>query len=489
MEIIKIDMKADDNKIAKGIFWKSLERFGVLGTQFFLRIILARLLAPEHYGLLALMMVFITIANVFVQSGLNTALIQNKDVTEEDYSSVLWVSLGIAGFIYCLIFLTAPAIASVYKMRDIVKPLRVLSLMLFPGALNSIQLAKVSREMDFKKVFYSNLIGSILSGVIGIMVAYNGGGVWALVAQSLLNFCIVCVVMKFTVKMKIRLKCNWTRVKVLFSFGWKLAVSSFLNAIAEDIRSLVIGIKYDADILGNYNQGMQFPQYGINIIQSSISSVILPAMSERQSDKERVKQVMKNTIKLSTYIVFPIMAGMAAISHSFVNIVLTEKWLGCVPYMRLYCLIFSFYPVYTCNLQAINAMGRSDLYLKLEIIKQIYNILLLAIAVFCFRTPFSIALSAAAAIPINLLLNTFYNKELVMYSLSEQIIDFLPSMLTSIVMFTLCYSIEFLGFSSIITICLQVIVGVSFYVFCSLWLKNPLFKKVLSVLKVLMGRR
>ncbi|GFI10148.1 teichuronic acid biosynthesis protein TuaB [Lachnospiraceae bacterium] len=477
-----------NNKIMKGFFWKSLERFGVLGVQFVLRIILARLLDPEHYGILALMMVFITIANVFVQSGFNTALIQNKDVKEEDYSSVFWVSLGIAAVIYGIIFLSAPLIAYIYKMDSIVIPLRVLALMLFPGAVNSVQFAKVSREMDFKKGFYSNLTGCLVSGLAGIIIAYKGGGLWALVIQSILNVCIVCIVMKFTVKLRIRLKCNRGRIKVLFSYGWKLVVSSLLNSVVEDIRSLVIGIKYNSDTLGNYNQGMQLPQYAMNVIQSSVSGVMLPAMSEQQSQKEQAKQIMKNAISLGSYIIFPLMAGIAAVAHSFVDILLTSKWLGCVPYMRIYCLIFAFYPIYTCNLQAINAMGRSDIFLKLEIIKQGYNIIVLTLSVLCFRTPMAIAISAVLCIPISLFINAYPNKKLIDYSLMEQFQDFIPSGIISFVMFIICYFIEFIGFSSIITILIQIVAGVIFYTTASLLFKIPSFEKILVLLKILMKK-
>lgn len=477
------------NKIIKGLFWKTLERVGGLGIQFVIRIILARLLSPEHYGVLTLMMVFITIANVFVQSGFNTSLIQDNDVTEEDYSSVLWVSLSIAAVIYFAIFFTAPLIAQIYKMDIIIEPLRVLALMLFPGALNSVQLAKVSREMDFKKAFYSNLTGNLFSGFIGVLVAYNGGGLWALVVQSLLNVLITCFIMKFTVRLQIRFVCNWSRVKVLFSFGWKLVISSLLNAVTEDIRSLVIGIKYDADILGNYNQGMQFPQYGINIIQGPITSVMLPAMAEKQSAREQAKAVMKNAISLGAYIVFPMMAGMAAIATSFIRILLTDKWIDCVPYMRIYCLIFAFYPIYICNLQAINAMGRSDIFLKLELIKQLYNMAILLVAVFYFKSPMAIAVSAVISIPVNLLVNIFPNKRLLNYSLSEELRDIFPAGILSAFLFGICYSIEYLGLSSIITIGLQIAIGILVYVTASILFRITAFQRIWMLIKQLKQRK
>ena len=238
----------------KALFWKLLERFGVQGVQFILQIVLARLLSPEHYGVLAIMVIFTTLANVFIQNGFNTALIQNKTVTEEDYSSVLWVSLGIATVLYGAIFFTAPAIASFYSMPELISPLRVLAIMLFPGALNSVQLAKVSREMDFKQVFIGNVGAIIISGVAGIVVALLGGGLWALVIYTMLNIFTATIVMQFTTKLKIRFVINWLRIKILFSFGWKLLVSSLIDTLYQDLQALVVGKKYYSATLGYFNR-------------------------------------------------------------------------------------------------------------------------------------------------------------------------------------------------------------------------------------------
>ena len=243
-------------------------------------------------------------------------------------------------------------------------------LMLIPGAFNSVQLAKVSREMDFKQVFRSNIGGVVLSGVAGIILAYCGAGLWALVAQTLLNVVFACTVMFITVKWRPKLVCNLRRVKVLFAFGWKLLVSSLLDTLYQDLRSLVIGKKYDAGTLGYYNRGKQFPQFFISAVNGTVQSVMLPAMSAKQDEPEKVKDLMRSSVTLSSYVIFPMMAGLAAVAPALVELLLTEKWLPCVPYMQIYCFSLAFYPVHSCNLQAINAMGRSDIFLKLEISKR-----------------------------------------------------------------------------------------------------------------------
>ena len=472
-----------NQQIGRGLLWKLLERFGVSGTQFVLQIILARLLDPAHYGVLSIMIIFTTLANVFVQNGFNTALIQNKDVTEEDYSSVLWVSLGISILIYGAIFFGAPLVGAFYDMPDIVVPLRVLALMLFPGALNSVQLAKVSREMDFKKVFYSNMGGILISGAAGIVIALMGGGLWALVAQTMLNIFAACIVMFFTVRLKLRFVCNWHRVKVLFSYGWKLLVSSLLDTLYQDLRSLVIGKKYNSDTLGYYNRGKQFPQFIINAVASTTQSVLLPAMSKQQDDREDLKILTRNSIMISSYIVFPVMAGLAGVATPLISLLLTEKWLPSVPYMQIYCFTLAFYPVHMCNLQAINAMGRSDIFLKLEIVKKGLGIGALLVAVFCFDSPIAIAMTGAFTTVISCFINAYPNKKLIDYSYFEQMRDILPSIAAAVVMLGAVLAVQLLGLGAFATLAVQIALGVAVYVAVSVIFRLEPFRLLLNMLK------
>ena len=472
-----------NNSIGKSFFWKLLERFGVQGIQFVLQIILARILSPEHYGMLSLMIIFTTLANVFIQTGFNTALIQKKDVTEEDYSSVFWVSLGIASLIYVVIFFGAPFIADFYKMPDIISPLRVLSLMLFPGAFNSIQLAIVSRAMDFKKVFYSNVGGIVISGTIGILIAVSGGGVWALVAQTMLNIFVACIVMFLNVKWKPKLVCDLGRVKNLLQFGWKILVSSLLDTLYQDLRSLVIGRKYDSGTLGYYNRGKQFPQFIINAVNGTVQSVMLPAMSAEQDDVAKVKTLTRNSIMISSYIIFPLMAGLAGVAVSLVSLLLTDKWLPSVPYMQIYCFTLAFYPVHSCNLQAMNALGRSDIFLKLEIIKKSIGITALVIAVFCFDSPIAIAMTGVFTTVTSCFINASPNKKLINYSYFEQMRDIMPSFIAAIVMLVAVLSLERLQLGVFMTLILQIIVGIIIYVLISVVFRIEPFRMLLTLLR------
>lgn len=471
------------NNTTKAIGWKMLERFGVQGVQFLLQVILARLLDPEHYGVLSLMLVFTTLATVFVQSGFNTSLIQNKDVTEDDYSSVFWVTLVIAVAIYILFFFSAPLIAIAYKMPDIVAPFRVLALVLFPGTLNSIQIAKVSREIDFKKIFYSNIGAIVISGVAGIAMAYVGLGLWALVAQYILNIVLAAVIMLFCVKWTPKFVCDLKRVKVLFSFGWKLLVSNLINTISQDIRSLVIGLKYSSGTLGFYNRGKHFPQFLTNAINGAVQSVMLPVMAKDQDNKTKVKNLMRTSITVCSYLMFPIMAGLAGIATPLVKILLTDKWLPCVPYLQIYCFTFAFYPVHTCNLQTINAMGRSDVFLKLEIIKRSLSLIALAIALVFFDSPIAIASTGLFTALITCFINAHPNKKLVNYSYFEQMKDILPSFLVSLIMFVCVLLIGTLPLSTYLVMALQILCGMAIYIGVSAITKLQPFMFLLQMVK------
>lgn len=459
------------------------------GTQFLLQIILARLLEPQHYGMLSIMIIFTSLANVFIQTGFNTSLIQSKDVREEDYSSVFWISVGIAVILYGVIFATAPFIATFYEMPELVAPLRVISLILFPGALNSIQLAKVSRELDFKKVFFSNIGAAVVSGIVGIVIAYLGGGLWALVAQSVLNVLIVCLVMMVSVNIKIQFICDLKRVKELFEFGWKILVSSLLDTLYQDLRSLVIGKKYDSGTLGYYNRGKQFPQFIINAVNGAVQSVMLPVMSKEQDDRTQLKNIMRTSISVSAYIIFPMMAGLAGVAEPVVQLLLTDKWLPCVPYLQIYCFTFAFYPVHSCNLQAINAMGRSDIFLRLEIIKKLYGIAVLSIAVFCFDSPIAIAMTGVVTAWIGWFVNAHPNKKLLNYSYIDQIKDLLPQMLMTIIMCVAVLLVGKLECGTLITLIVQVIVGIIVYLLLSIVFKPMPYRMIVAQMKNMRVRK
>lgn len=456
-------MVIDKRKIISSLFWKFFERIGTQLIQFGVSIALARILAPNDFGLVALITILINVANVFVQSGLNTALIQKKDSDDLDFSSVFVVSFGIATAIYLILFFSAPFISDFYNQEGLTPVIRVLSLTLFAGVFNSIQNAYISKHMMFKKLFYRS-IGAILpSGIIGISMALTGFGVWALVGQQLSNILIAVVIMWFTVPWRPSLRFSVSRIKGLFSFGWKLLCSSLLDVGFTNLRGLVIGKCFVPADLAYFNRGDTFPYLAVNNVNASISAVMLPALSSCQDDKQQFKRLMRRSIITSTFIIVPMMAGLAAMSESVVKIVLGDAWLPCVPFVQLCCIMYAFYPLHTSNLSAINAMGRSDIFLKLEIIKKLLGLALLVGSYLYFRTPIGIAYGALVSSLINTFVNVHPNKKLMGYGYLEQLKDIFPSIILSIFMGVLVYALGFIEINIFLKIALQVTTGTIFY--------------------------
>lgn len=453
-----------NNRVIKSLIYKFLNLTSIQVIGFIVSLILARFLTPTEYGTLSLLLIFTNLATIFVQSGLNTALIQKLDADEKDFSTVFWATMGTAVVFYFLLFILAPGISAFYNMPNATIYLRVLGIVLFPGAVNSIQLAKISKEMKFQKLFKSNLVGALSSGVVGISMAYNGFGIWSLIAQQLTNHIMNCTVMFFIVKWRPRFQFSVSRFKKLFSFGWKLLISGLLNSLYNDLRNLVIGKKYDAATLGLYTRGQQFPSVLINNIDGSINSVMLPALSEKQSSREDAKRMMRRSIKTSSFIVWPMMIGLAVVAEPTVRLILTEKWIGCVPYLQVLCLAYAFFPVHTANLQAINAMGRSDVYLRLEIIKKLYGIAILAIAVLCFKSPMAIAISGVISGVISSFVNASPNKRIMGYSYVEQMRDIFPSILLALGMGLVILPLSWLIANDIMLLVCQIVLGVVSYV-------------------------
>ena len=468
------------SRVLSSLIWKLMERSGTQGIQFIVQIVLARLLMPEQFGTIAIVMVFISLARVFVQSGFNTALIQKKDADDVDFSSVFYLSLAIAGFLYFIIYFTAPGIASFYDDEILIPVLRVLSLTLLFGALNSIQNALIARTLMFKKLFISSLGAILISGTFGLLAAYLGLGVWALVIQQLTNQISISIIMWFTVKWRPKWVFSLSRVKTLFSYGWKLLVSSLLTTLYADLRTLIIGRIYTPTTLGYYHRGVQFPKTIVTNIDGSIQSVMLPTLSAHQDNKKRVSNMMRRAVMTSSFLIFPMMIGLAVVAEPLVKIVLTDKWLPAVPFLQIFALSYSLHPIHTANLQAINALGKSDIFLKLEIIKKIIGLIILGISL-----PFGVYALAFGNLAngiISTFVNAYPNKRLLGYSYKEQWLDIMPSLLLALAMGALVYLLNFLRLPTWQVLAMQVCVGVVVYIgFAKIFKINSLNYLILTV--------
>ena len=358
-------------KILNGLIWTYAERMLAQLISLAVTIILARLIEPEEYGAIAIVTVFIAIADAFAINGLGNALIQKKDADHIDFSSVFYFNIGFSILLYWILFVVAIPIADFYSNPILTPVLRVMSIRIPIAAINSVQQAYVSRRMEFKKFFFATLSGTLLSAVLGIVMAYIGYGIWALVAQYMSNTVIDTLVLWIVVKWRPRREFSWKRMKELYSFGWRVLTTSLLITIYGNIQDLIIGKKFSSSDLAYSNRGRQFPSLISTNINTSISKVLFPAISEVQDDIERVKVLTRKAISVGTYILSPILIGLATVSHVFIRILLTDKWLPCVPYLQVMCLVFLLQPIQTASIQAMKALGESRLYLRLEIIKKI----------------------------------------------------------------------------------------------------------------------
>ena len=419
-------------KVAKGVFWKLLENGGAQGIQFVIAILLARMLTPAEYGVVGIIMIFITIANVFVQSGFGTALVQKKQADEMDFSSVCYFEIVLAAGMYGILYLAAPVIASYYEIEELRAIVRVLAVVLFPGAVISVQTAYVSRKMEFRGLFLSTLAASVISGAASIWMAYKGYGVWAMVGQQVMYYGALMMALFLTVSWKPARMYSMERVREMFGFGWKLLCASLLDTIFNNLYGLLIGKIYNEELLGSYNRGEQFPKLIATDLGMAIQAVLLPAFSSRQEDVVRVRQMVRQAIRLSSFVTLPMLLGMFAVADTMVEVLLGEKWLICVPFLRIMCISYCFWPIHITNLQAINAMGRSDIFLRLELVKKGLSLVALGVGM-CFSV-YGMVMIKAVQDFLCTFVNAAPNRKLLGYRIRQQWMDVMPSAGLSFVM-------------------------------------------------------
>ncbi len=474
-------MENSKQKVMSNLIWRFAERSGAQLVGFIVSVVLARILSPSDYGTVALITVFTTIFQVFVDSGLGNSLIQKKDADDIDFSTVFYTNVLFCIVLYLIIFFSAPLIANFYGNKELIILTRVLGITILISGIKNTQQAYVSKKLIFKKFFFSTLLGTVTAAVVGIIMALNGCGVWALVAQQLVNLTIDTIILWITVKWRPKLVFSFKRLKGLFSYGWKLMASAVIDTVYGDIRQLVIGKFYSPSDLAYYNKAKQFPNLIVNNINTSIDSVLLPTMSKEQENRERVKAMTRKSIKTSVYIMAPLMMGLAFCSNNIVSIVLTDKWLSCVPFLVIFCITYLFQPIHTANLNAIKAMGRSDLFLKLEIMKKVVGIVLLIITMRI--SVMAMAYSLLVSSVLSQIINSWPNKKLLNYSYLQQLKDILPSIILAVIMGAIVYCWNFLNLGVALTLCLQVISGAIIYILGSIVLKIDTFNFVLDTIK------
>ena len=469
------------SKTIKGFLWRFSERICAQLVSFVVSVILARILLPVEYGIVAIVNVFITIANILVTSGFGSSLIQKKDADELDFNTVLFSSLFISLILYIIIFLFSPFISNLYKTPLICPVLRIMGIRLPISCISSVQQAIVSRRMIFKNFFFATIIGTIISAIIGIIMAYKGYGVWSLVAQNLVNISIDTLVLTITLRWLPKFMFSWQRFKLLFSYSSNLLFASLLGTLCDKLRALIIGAKYSNSDLAYYDKGEHLPTLIADNINSSLDSVLFSALSKLQSDNELIKNAVRRSIQLGCFIIFPLMFGLGTIADKVIIILLTDKWANSIPFVRILCFQCLWGTVNSINIQALKALGRSDIVLKLEFIKK--PLYLITIIICSFISPLAIAIGSATYSFLVFFINSFPNKKLLNYSFFEQIKDIFIYLIISIIMAFIVFIIGKININIYVLVFIQIICGSIVYILLAKVFKCSAFDYLINLIK------
>ena len=474
------------NIVFNSLIWRLLERFGAQGVTLIVSVVLARILNPEVYGAVALITIITVMLQIFIDGGLGNSLIQRKDADDLDFSSVFYFNVALSLVLYIALFFASPLIASFYNSNDLIPVIRVLGIMLLISSVKNVQQAYVSKHMLFKKFFFSTLGGTIAAAIVGIVMALKGFGVWALVTQLLVNNLVDTVVLWFTVGWKPKMIFSFGRLRILLKFGWKLSLAKLLSEAFVQTKQLLVGKKFSKNDLAFYNYGERIPNLLVTNINASLDSVLFPTLSSEQDSKYRLRGITKKAIELCTFILTPLMVLLFVCSDSLVEIVLTEKWLFCVPYLRIFCIVYMFYPIHTANLNAINALGKSNIYLILEIIK--VSIGLVSILIAMNYGPIFIALAYMASSIIAVFINAYPNSKLICYGPLSQLIDSFPNYLSAFAIGLFVYKLSSFINNTFACLIIQAVVFISLYLIAAIVTKNKNLRYSFELFKSLLRK-
>jgi len=483
--------------VIAGFFWKAMESGGDQLITFFISVILARLLGPEKYGTMAIMLIFIAIAQVIIQNGFQTALIQKKEIGDEDLSSVFWVGLLISTVLYLLIFAASPFIARFFGDPEIIPMLRVLSLILFSGSVVSVEIAIIARQMNFRLQCIGTIIADLFSGVIGILAAFQGMGTWALVLQQLIKNVCLMIFLLWKLGWRPQRMISVKSISSLFSYGWKVLASGLIDTIYSNLYTPFISRLYNATMVGYYNRANQFPQVIVNSMAQTLQAVMLPAFSRTQDEQARGRLMLRRTIKMAGFVMFPAMFGIAAVSEAMIRMLLGEVWLPAVPLLRLCALSFSVWHMHVANLQAINANGRSDIYLKLELIKKAAGVAVLLGSVRFGVT--GMILMKAVWDYVCTFINGWPNRSILDYGPGAQWRDSLPEFTAAAVMGLLVYGLQLVlsrtgilvmesGGQALLMILIQVAAGALLYLLIAVLFRMESLRYLIETAKLYLHR-
>lgn len=475
-----MEINTKQGKIVSGFFWKLMELGSVQVVSFIIQIILARLLVPEEFGMVALVMGFIAIANVFITTGFTSSIIQRKSIDTEILSTIFWLNLFISIALYLVLLISAEWIAVFYNMALIENLIKIQALLLLFGALTSVHNAILIREMNFKKLYKYKILAVFFQGVVGITLALLGYGIWAIVYSNLINTIILSLSLWIVVKWRPQFLFSKSSFKAIFSYSLNIMLLNFFNALFNNIQNIAIAKFFNIESLGYYNRGQQIPYMIMQNIDGTINSVMFPALSEVQSDFEKFLSIYRKALTTSIYIVFPLLIFLMVVSESLIYILFGSKWLESTPYLIITCLICMFWP-FSIRVNALNALGRANIALKLNVFTHILTLVLFLIT-FDFGI-YIFILSVFIASLVNFFIGMILSKVVFNYSYKKQMLDILPILALSVFMGLIIYLLGGLLENHYINISIQCIVGVGLYLTCSKLFKIEAFTLLLSTIR------
>lgn len=482
-------MRNNDDKLkgqmVSGMFWKMAERVVAQGVSFIVSLVLARILTPHDYGVVAIIMVFITIADVLLSSGLSAGLIQKKDVSELEFSSIFYCNLILGVALYVILFIAAPVMAHIYNLPALTATIRVFALRLPISAFQAIQVAYVSRQMAFKRFFFSTVGGTIASAAVGIIMALEGFGAWALIAQYLTMTIMDTAILFFTIHWHPTMQFSWGAASPIIKYSWKVMATDLSGTIFNNLGNFLVGLRYKTSDLAYYNKGFQLPTMVRSNIYMTLISVLFPAMSKVGDNPSEVNRIVSKSIRVLSFVIFPVMTGLLATARIVTIILFSDRWLPMTPFMQIACAEAIISVVGTVTLQALKAMGYSDVMLKMEFIKKPIYLVSLVLSV-----PFGV-MAIALVFPLNTMLELLINGRALSkrtgYSIRYQLMDCVPAALLSLAMALVVFVIGLLPWNAYLIFLVQVLCGVGIYVLLASLFKVDAYATVMDVVRNKLG--
>ena len=475
------------NKTIKGVGWSAADALLGQGVTFIVGLVLARLLSPDEYGLIGICLIFTTVLNGIVDSGFSNALIRKKDVTDEDYNTMFTTNMAISIVLYVLLFISAPFVSDFFHRIELIALVRVTGLVLFFNALSITQVTILTKNIDFKTKTKASLVSAIISGVIGIAMAFMGYGVWSLVAQQLSKQLLYTLCLWVLSKWWPKFTFYKDSFKYMWGFGWKLLASGILNNVWNQLYQVVIGRCYTSSTLGHYTRANEYASIFSSNLTLIVQRVSYPVLAEIQDDKERMVQGYRKVIKVTMFVTAVCMISLGAVSEPLIYTLIGTKWHEAATYLPLICISMSLYPLHAINLNILQVLGRSDIFLYLEILKKIVGIVPIVIGIFCGI--YYMLLASILTGVISLYLNTWYTGKTLNYSFWKQLRDITPSYFTALVIALAVYFLKYLSLPYYIVLMLQIIVGIVACITISEIFKFDEYKELKTIVIKLVNRK